>query len=171
MEQQQLITKEESARHVRMESLPTTTAVGFRLINKKVIVFLVSAVAVLGCTLALNMVHMYGPPAFTAETASTGPQEEDYLLMPASAAAAPVQAEPAVERAPPAEIVAPLRQPAGGLPATVAESAEPEDIAAYTQHAASEDDSSFGGNDTASVEFRTAGSCIISTKEVIVVQT
>ncbi|XP_065296277.1 uncharacterized protein [Dermacentor albipictus] len=143
IEQQQLIAEEDSPRRVQMESLPTASSAGFHLTSKKVIVLLVSAVAVLGCALALNLVHMNGTPAFTAETTSTEPQEEDYLSMPA-AAAPPVQAAPAVERAPPAESAAPSR-PAGAMPATVAESGEPADIGTYTQLAASEDDS---GNDT-----------------------
>ncbi|KAH8040295.1 hypothetical protein HPB51_010075 [Rhipicephalus microplus] len=169
MEQQHLISKEDSPRRVRMQSSPATSAVGVHLINKKllldlllsvmlkpnylrfggqVIVFLVSAVAVLGCALAMNLVHIYGRPAITAETASTGTQEEDYLSMPPAAAAAPLRADPAMDRAPPVESAAPLPRPAAVLPAAVAETGEPVDIAAFTQYAAGEDDSSFGGNGT-----------------------
>ncbi|KAL3205870.1 hypothetical protein MRX96_011021 [Rhipicephalus microplus] len=154
MEQQHLISKEDSPRRVRMQSSPATSAVGVHLINKKVIVFLVSAVAVLGCALAMNLVHIYGRPAITAETASTGTQEEDYLSMPPAAAAAPLRADPAMDRAPPVESAAPLPRPAAVLPAAVAETGEPVDIAAFTQYAAGEDDSSFGGNGTQQIEHR-----------------
>lgn len=154
MEQQHLISKEDSPRRVRMQSSPATSAVGVHLINKKVIVFLVSAVAVLGCALAMNLVHIYGRPAITAETASTGTQEEDYLSMPPAAAAAPLRADPAMDRAPPVESAAPLPRPAAVLPAAVAETGEPVDIAAFTQYAAGEDDSSFGGNGTQQMEPR-----------------